>query len=441
LTSEQPSLEEFEETDTGLGNEEWEEVVFSDVISINDYPSAEKGEEYRSVGMSDVARDQRKIDDWEYKEYSYSRPRFRNGQTLMARITPCLENGKTAFVDILEDDEVAVGSTEFIVLSGTDRTLPKFVYYTVRSPEIRQFAIKRMTGTSGRQRVPLDIFHNKKVSLPPIDEQKKIVNILDAIDSKIEINNRINEILQEMAQAIFRSWFIDYEPFSDQEFEYHEGIGEEIPQDWDIKQMSQIARTVDCLHTKKPDKQDEGRFYIEVNDIGESGELQLDDKYLISEEEYKEWTRRITAKEGDVIISKTGRVGAVAQIPEGIEGAIGRNIVCIRPATEELSPAFLKEYMISPLMREEIGRKTLSGTVLESLHVKEIENLRVVVPHKDVRERFEETVGHLHTRINHNIKENGNLKQIRDTLLPKLMSGEIRVNDIELDESDDDSEV
>jgi type I restriction enzyme S subunit len=284
-------------------------------------------------------------------------------------------------------------------------------------------------------------FNDLEIELPPIRKQIEIASILRALDEKIELNNQVNQDLEEMAQAIFRSWFIDYEPFSGQEFEHHEGIGEEIPQDWDIKQMSQIARTVDCLHSKKPDKQDEGRFYIEVNDIGESGELQLDDKYLISEKDYKEWTRRITAKEGDVIISKTGRVGAVAQIPEGIEGAIGRNIVCIRPATEELSPAFLKEYMISTLMREEIGRKTLSGTVLESLHVKEIENLRVVVPPKDVRERFEETVGHLHTRINHNIKENENLKQIRDTLLPKLMSGEIRVNDIDLEELEVSSEV
>jgi len=230
----------LDKTDTDQSMEGWEKGVFSDVISVNDYPSAEKGEEYRSVGMSDVARHQRKIEDWEYKEYSYSRPRFRNGQTLMARITPCLENGKTAFVDILEDDEVAVGSTEFIVLSNTDRTLPKFVYYTARRPEIRQFAIKRMTGTSGRQRVPLDIFDNKKIRLPPVNEQKKIVSVLDAIDSRIETNNRINQILEEMAQSLFSSWFVDLRNY-DGETEYDEEFERDVPETWEKVSLDSIA--------------------------------------------------------------------------------------------------------------------------------------------------------------------------------------------------------
>ena len=335
---------------------------------------------------------------------------------------------------VKKSSDNAICSTEFMVLKPKEGVPLDYVYAVLSAPNFRNYLSNFTTGTSGsHQRVRQGDILEYEMRKSTSYEKKAIALIYGLYDNKIETNNQINRTLEAIAQAIFRSWFIDYEPFSGQEFEYHEGVAEKIPKDWDIKQMSQIARTIDCLHSKKPDIKDEGRFYIEVKDIGKSGELNLDDKSLISEEDYNEWTRRIIAKEGDVIISKTGRVGAVAQIPERIEGAIGRNLVCIRPASEKLSSPFLKEYMISPLMRKEIGRKSLSGTVLESLHVKEIENLRVVVPPKDVRQRFDETVGHLHKRINLNIKENELLKQIRDTLLPKLMSGEIKVDDISLD--------
>jgi len=195
-----------------------------------------------------------------------------------------------------------------------------------------------------------------------------------------------------------------------------------------VKEMSEIAKIIDCLHSKKPDEQEQGKFYIEVNDIGENGELHLDDQYLISDEDYDEWTRRITAKTGDVIISKDGKVGAVAQIPEGIEGAIGRNLVCIRPDGKNLSPPLLKEYMLSRLMRQEIGEKTLSRSIFDTLHVSEIESLRVVVPPQEVRDQFDDVVKPIHRKINHNIKESITLEDMRDTLLPRLISGEIRLN-------------
>ncbi|WP_336328324.1 hypothetical protein [Halovenus sp. HT40] len=88
MNKEQQDIDEFDSNETYEGGNRWENVTFSDVIEINDYPSAEKNKEYRSVGMSDLGRDKRKIQGWEYKEYTYSRPRFSNGQTLMARITP-----------------------------------------------------------------------------------------------------------------------------------------------------------------------------------------------------------------------------------------------------------------------------------------------------------------------------------------------------------------
>jgi type I restriction enzyme S subunit len=214
--SDQSDLEEFAEVDNQNKEKDamkdWEERVFSDVIKINDYPSLEKGEEQTHVGMKHIEENVRKVQKTVKKEYKYSKPRFENGDTLFARITPCLENVKTAFVDILDEEEAATGSTEFLVMSATEDVLPKFVYYTARRPDVRQFAIKRMTGSSGRQRVPTDVFDNISITVPPLEEQEKIVGFLDAIDTKIETNDRIIELCDSIAQTIFSYWFESFNP-------------------------------------------------------------------------------------------------------------------------------------------------------------------------------------------------------------------------------------
>jgi type I restriction enzyme S subunit len=276
--------------------------------------------------------------------------------------------------------------------------------------------------------ITMKSFKDIEIPYPPLEDQRRIASALTTIDDRIEVNKESNKALAETAQEIFEHWFVDQNYFSDVETRYIEDMDMEVPVDWQVKEMSEIAKIIDCLHSKKPDEQEQGNFYIEVNDIGENGELYLDDQYLISDEDYDEWTRRITAKTGDVIISKDGKVGAVAQIPERIEGAIGRNLVCIRPDGENLSPPLLREYMLSRLMRQEIGEKTLSRSIFETLHVSEIESLRVVVPPEDIRNRFDEVVKPIHRKIDHNIKESITLEELRDTLLPRLISGEVRLD-------------
>lgn len=131
--------------------EDWSNMKLSEVIEINDYPSLEKGEHYRYVSMDDLDVFDRKIKNSEQKEYKYSAPRFENGDTLFPKMSRCLENGKTAFVDILDQNEVAFGSTEFVVMSPTDKVLPKFVYYTARRSNVVRRAFKWRNGTTARR--------------------------------------------------------------------------------------------------------------------------------------------------------------------------------------------------------------------------------------------------------------------------------------------------
>ena len=173
---------------------EWQEVRLGDIVYFNPTEKLIKGSNYKKVSMDCLMPKTRKIENYEISVFNGG-SKFRNGDTLMARITPCLENGKTAQVSILDENEIAFGSTEFIVLREKENISDNnFVYYLFNTDYIRNIAIKSMTGTSGRQRVQEDVLKNLVIKLPPLEEQKKIASVLSSLDDKIELNNRMNKI-------------------------------------------------------------------------------------------------------------------------------------------------------------------------------------------------------------------------------------------------------
>ena len=174
---------------------EWKNVRAADFIYFNPRLSIKKGVLATKVSMDKLQPFTKKIPSTERAEFAGG-SKFCNGDTIMARITPCLENGKTAFVDILADGEVAFGSTEFIVMRAREGVSdPQFVYYLATSSAFRSVAIKSMVGSSGRQRVQQGVLDELELSVPPLDEQREIGAFLAAIDQKIAINNTINDNL------------------------------------------------------------------------------------------------------------------------------------------------------------------------------------------------------------------------------------------------------
>ncbi|GHU52844.1 hypothetical protein AGMMS49975_09510 [Clostridia bacterium] len=167
----------------------------SDVVEFNPTERLLKGTTAIKVSMDKLSPFTRDIPSWEVLPYNGG-AKFRNGDTIMARITPCLENGKIAQVNILGDGEVGYGSTEFIVWRAKEGiTDSDYIYYLSQSPNIRDVAVKSMVGSSGRQRVQQTVLDNYEIDLPPLPEQIEIGRTLSAIDAKIAANTAINHNL------------------------------------------------------------------------------------------------------------------------------------------------------------------------------------------------------------------------------------------------------
>ena len=248
------------------------------IAEFNPSEQLKKGVLAKCVPMAKLKEFQRKITGYELKPFSGG-AKFRNGDILVAKITPCLENGKTAFVDILADNEIAFGSTEFIVLRARNDTNPEFLYYFAISPDFRKRAIECMEGTSGRKRVNENTLKTLELPIPNLKTQKSIAHILSTLDQKIAINNQINTQLEQMAKTLYDYWFVQFD-FPDEngkpykssggEMVYNETLKREIPKGWEVKGLGEVEPNI--ITGKTPSTQNEEFFngnipFITIGDI------------------------------------------------------------------------------------------------------------------------------------------------------------------------------
>jgi type I restriction enzyme S subunit len=319
--------------------------------------------------------------------------------------------------------------------------LPTFVYYVLKTIDFQSFDAGGTVPTLNRN-------HLTQIEVPLLDlaHQESIGGVLQNLDSKISANNALSKTLENIAQTIFKSWFIDFEPvkakmagakpigmnaataslFPDSMEESEHGA---IPKSWSWITVGDIAAVIDCLHAKKPELHNEGYPYLQLDTISDSGVLRFENAGLISKEDYDKWTSRIEVQGGDCLITNVGRVGAVSQVPEHFKAAIGRNITAMRPKDSLLHGSFLIVSLLSDFMKKEIKRNTDSGTILEALNVKNIPKLIIPGPSDAVLLEFARLCDPLQLQIQELHAMNVNLKKIRDSLLPRLISGELKIPD------------
>jgi type I restriction enzyme S subunit len=407
---------------TALGEipEEWEEFLLSEVVEVGPKRELRKGTQAKFVSMADLKEFDKKIQGFTTREFSGG-SKFANKDTLMARITPCLENGKTAFVDILEKQEIGGGSTEFIVLAAKEnKTIPEFVYYLAISPEIRAQAIQSMTGTSGRQRVGPDVFDKIVINIPKISEQHAIAKILSDLDEKIELNQQMNKTLESIAQAIFKRWFVDFEFPGYEKTKFVNGL----PEGWREGKFGELTKIQPGFAFKSADFTSSGYKVIKIANI-QNGIVDFAQSDHVTGAVFQSVDKKFHLASGDVIIAMTGaEIGKIGIIPKNNE------IMLLNQRVGKLvSDYYLwAYYMLKGIEIQSLIEGISSASSAQpNISNSDIESTEVIIPDTQTLKHFCQIGNTFFQRLISNLGENKILSQIRDSLLPKLMSGRIRV--------------
>lgn len=239
-------------------------VKLGKVIQLNPREQISKGKVAKKIAMDNLEPYTRKVSGYDLDIYKGG-TKFRNKDTLLARITPCLENGKTAYVNILDDNEVAFGSTEYFVLRAKKELIdPLYLYYLSISRKFRTVAIKSMTGTSGRQRVQKDSILNYEFDLPQMEEQKRIAKMIGCLDDKKVLNDKINDNLTNQLHTISDNYF-SY-------FNFNDGS---IPQNWTYKNLTDIAEITSGYSYKGKELVDSDLGMATIKNFARTGGFQI----------------------------------------------------------------------------------------------------------------------------------------------------------------------
>lgn len=391
---------------------EWKTVRAADFIEFNPRLSIKKGAMATKVAMDKLQPFTKKIPATEQAEFAGG-SKFCNGDTIMARITPCLENGKTAYVDILPDGEVAFGSTEFIVMRArAGISDPQFVYYLATSPAFRNVAIKSMVGSSGRQRVQQGVLDELELIVPPLEEQQKIGAMLAMLDQKIALNNKINDNLYAQARAIVKQWVVE-----------NEGSYELLP-------LSEVAEINPDAYSPK-----EGWEYVNYLDTssitdGCIGEIQ---RINPSVDKLPSRARRKVVPD-DVVFSTVRpnqrHFGLISRPLPNMLASTGFAVIRSKnPAVcNELIYLCLTENAFIEKMQQLAEQST---STFPSIKPSDLDTCEIPCSKKIDSSDLTETLKAMFSLIATNQHENHVLAELRDTLLPQLMSGEIDVSSID----------
>jgi type I restriction enzyme S subunit len=193
--------EHLEDSPLGRIPKGWTAQPLPDAIEVNPRRTLKTGTIAPYLDMKNLPTRGHSAEEVIDREFS-SGTKFQNGDTLLARITPCLENGKTGYIDFLEDDQVGWGSTEYIVLAPKRPLPPQFGYLLARSDALRTHAIQNMTGTSGRQRVPSECFNNFWLAVPPLDIARRFDELTAPLMAKIKANSTESRILATLRDTL-----------------------------------------------------------------------------------------------------------------------------------------------------------------------------------------------------------------------------------------------
>jgi len=326
--------------------------------------------------------------------------------------------GQVAYIpETSKYDRYVISQRQFYMRCNRQKIIPEFVTYFFKSPE-GQHKLLANTSSSGVPSIaqPVSYLKTIKVPVPPLPEQRAIAHILGTLDNKIELNRQMNQTLEAMAQALFKSWFVDFEPFREQVMQ-DSPLGE-IPMGWEMGTLSQICE-IKMGQSPPGDTYNETgagiSFYQGIKDFG----------YRFPRPRVYCTMPTRFADPYDVLLSVRAPVGSLNIANERC--SIGRGLAAL--CSKERNHSYL--YYLLCNIRNLWDTFNSEGTVFGCITKKDIVDIKIVIPPVAVVKKYESLVSPMDGLIANNEQETRTLSESRDFLLPKLLSGEIRIRDAE----------
>ena len=321
---------------------------------------------------------------------------------------------------VKNEPQFAIKNIGLFKMNG-DQLLSYWIYYYLHSDNAQENILKNIKGST-QQYIALKDLRLLPIGLPPIEIRQRIVEILKSLDDKIELNRRINANLYAQAQALFRSWFVAFEPFRDGPFVDSE-LGK-IPQGWKIGTLSEIG---DVIGGGTPSKikpeyyTDNGIAWITPKDLSTNNcKFTSKGETDISELGYKNSSAKLMPR-GSVLFSSRAPIGYIS---------IAKNEICTNQGFKSIVPKKAGTCFIYYFLRNNTSKieSMASGSTFKEASGGLMKSLEVIIPSNKILTAFEEAIQPLFNMQEHNEDENARLSALRDTLLPKLMAGEINLH-------------
>lgn len=296
----------------------------------------------------------------------------------------------------------------------------KFIYYLLKTNI--DLLLQNATGSTF-QEVSGNIIKNLEFNFPTLQEQQSIACILSAIDDKIENNLAINKTLEKMAMALYKHWFVDFGPFKDGKFVESElGL---IPTGWEVKKITTLIDVKDGTHDS-PKRVEDGHFLITSKHMT-GNSIDFSSAYKVSFEDFSKINKRSLVEKGDILMTMIGTVGNFYFVNEEPNYVI-KNIGLFKTSKAPELQSYFYSYFKSKIGQEFI-KAQMTGSTQQYVTLNTLRNFDIIIPNKQTLTRFNQITNDYFETIMINTKENQTLTQLRDTLLPKLISGEVRLKE------------
>ena len=324
-------------------------------------------------------------------------------------------------------DQYLISQSQFRLKLKKDVIRPDFFVYFfhTRLGQHRILMNASQVGVPALAR-PTSTFKEVLVPVPKMEVQNKIMDILHSLDDKIEVNRRINKNLEQQAQALFKSWFVDFEPFKDQPFVESE-LGM-IPQGWRVQEAQEvfsinIGKTPPRKESEWFSESNEDNVWVSIADMGSCGAFISDSSEYLTDEAVRRFNVQMVEKDSILLSFKltVGRV-AIADTRLTTNEAIARFI---------LPKKFYREFLYLYLKQYKYGNLGSTSSIATAVNSKTIKGMSLLIPNVELIESFSKNTRPLFEQIRTIQQESRRLAELRDTLLPRLMSGELKVNDVD----------